>query len=40
MRMRLVEVMVYLGAKEVRYSNDAVFGVIPDEDITPDLIVY
>jgi hypothetical protein len=23
--------MGYLGAKEVRYSNDAVFGVIPDE---------
>ena len=63
MRMRLVEVMEYLGANEVRYSNDAVFGVIPDEgcsdfgfslplplakelleppdeDISPDLIVY
>jgi hypothetical protein len=55
--------MEYLGAKVVRYSNDAVFGVTPDEgcsdfgfsllfpldkelleppdeDISPDLIVY
>jgi hypothetical protein len=32
MRMRLVKVMEYLGANEVRYSNDAVFAVIPDED--------
>jgi len=30
-RRRLVEVMEYLGAKEVRYSSDVVFGVTPDE---------
>ena len=30
-RRRLVEVMEYLGAKEVRYSSDVVYGVTPDE---------
>jgi len=31
-RQRLMEVMEY-GAKEVRYSNDVVYGVAPDEDV-------
>lgn len=62
-RLRLVEETEYLGAKVVRYSNDAAFGVTPgggcsdfgfsllfpldkelseppDEDISPELIVY
>jgi len=33
-RQRLVEVMEYLGTKEVRYSNDVVYGVTPDEGCT------